>query len=503
MRPSDTDIGVATPNYRPPDVFLGDQRFQDELDMWSFGCLVVELYTRQPLFFLEFENRWPKGHPKDFVDAIRATVGLPGMEPKPYREPEGVSASLDVGAWLDTLPFFSKWYKQSGQAWITAETAKTGDGRGKWPVPGLEGCPRGMKSIAEECLLWHPRCRLTVAKAKQCLFLQSPGEQLRVRVSMMRGKNGTGTVAEGDLDPDLLRFLQRCPSWSTLAIKRHATKATVSKCVRAEEAAKDLKTEIPGIVDAANPPKCRSLNGDKDLKPLPSERLAAFVRALRKKWRPWLQQLGTKMREAVAADNMPEAISQKNGGPILQEDFADNAFAYASIQLMDPGERDDGWHTDGGCSLLHAAVTLFGTRDLEVKTDCLTGTSPPSTKSVQCTLEQKPGSFYVGNLSALEHNVRHHETDKCEHTFDLLQQDYDDVQRLLIAVMIRSDVFRDFRARKIDSTPGPKEFFHVVNYAVAEHLALVPVALPDLTEVLDELRLTSVVQGAEAGGLSD
>ena len=47
-----------------------------------------------------------------------------------------------------------------------------------------------------------------------------------------------------------------------------------------------------------------------------------------------------------------------------------------------------------------------------------------------------------------------------------------------------------FRARKINSTPGPAEFFRVVNYAAARHLAHVPVALPDLTEVLAEVART-------------
>lgn len=238
-------------------------------------------------------------------------------------------------------------------------------------------------------------------------------------------------------------------------------------------------------------PKCLSLNRDSDLQLIPSERFAAFVRAIRKKWRPWLQQLGVKMREAVRADGMPAAIYQKNGQPFLQEDFADNAFAYASIQLMQPGARDDGWHTDGGCSLLHASVTLFGTRSVEVWME-------PSSK---VTLDQKPGSFYVGNLSALEHNVRHHE--ECKHTFDgaavtakgdgkdlasaaTAKGDAEDPapaetakgdQRLQIAVMIRSDVFRNCRARKINSTPGPTEFFRVVNYNVVQHLADVLVAL--------------------------
>ena len=37
---------------------------------------------------------------------------------------------------------------------------------------------------------------------------------------------------------------------------------------------------------------------------------------------------------------------------------------------------------------------------------------------------------------------------------------------------------------------GPAEFFRVVNYAAAQHLADVPVALPDLTEVLAEVART-------------
>ena len=71
------------------------------------------------------------------------------------------------------------------------------------------------------------------------------------------------------------------------------------------------------------------------------------------------------------------------------EDFADNAFAYLSTQLMKPGERDDGWHTDGGTSLLHASVTLFGTRELQVRALGQDG------QDRVVTLAQRPGSFYV------------------------------------------------------------------------------------------------------------
>ena len=61
--------------------------------------------------------------------------------------------------------------------------------------------------------------------------------------------------------------------------------------------------------------------------------------------------------------------------------------------------------------------------------------------------------------------------------------------------MIRSDVFREVRARKINAVPGPTDVFRIVNYTVAQHLAVVPVALPDLTEVLAEVARTDSVSG--------
>ena len=374
FRASDNNVHVCTANYRPPDVHLGSQRFQEDIDMWSFGCVAAELYSRQPFIAPAAASG------KSFVDAIAAIVGRPGQEAVADAMP------ACAASWLEELPF----------------------------------------------------------------------------------------------DPDLLRYLQTCPSWNSLA-ENHWKRAHQAKCVRADEDALGFKSEFPGFVDEENPPKCRALNKDRDLQPIPSERVAAFVRAIRKKWRPWLQQLGGKMREAVRADSMPETIYQLNGQPIMQEDFADNAFAYASAQLMQPGVRDDGWHTDGGCSLLHAATTLFGTRSVEVKVE----------GKPQVTLYQEPGSFYVGNLSALEHNVRHLE--ECKHTFEGTAVTAKGDQRLQIAVMIRCDVFREYRARKIDSTPGPAEFFRVVNYTVAQHLTDVPVALPDLTEVLAEVARTESV----------
>ena len=510
LRPSDSDkdVGVTTPHYRPPDVFLGNLRFGVELDMWSFGCLVAELVLRKPLIDVsakvDSRGREKAVTGKDVIDAIRKEVGLPGQEGAPISligvtypqrdyDPDGDASRLPfssddpsvetAASFLDALPFFGKWYGQTGADWLASETAKEEkdpETYAGFPAKkDFAGCPPGLIDLIQDALKWKPEHRLTLSDASRSPFLQPPGQEPQVTVNMVKGTNGTGSILEADLDPDLLHFLQSDDCWAALAKERVDTGATVSKCVREDEAQKGKKTEIPGFVDFENPPKCRSLNRDRILKPIPSERFAAFQRALRKKWRPWLQQLQDSMR--LATQNMPDHTITSNAEPILAEDFAHNAFAYASIQLMETGERNDGWHTDGGCSLLHAAVTLWGTRSVEVLLE----------DNDQVTLDQKPGSFYVGNLAALRHNVCHHA--RCEHTFsnDYLRRQPEGKRDLQIAVMMRCDVFRAARARKIDATPGPTDFFQAVNHAAAEHLATVPVALPDLTEVLDEMRFSS------------
>ena len=60
-------------------------------------------------------------------------------------------------------------------------------------------------------------------------------------------------------------------------------------------------------------------------------------------------------------------------------------------------------------------------------------------------------------------------------------------QRLQIAVKISSDEFRELGARQKNFMPGPSDSFSVVSRTVAQHLADVPVALLDLTEVLAEV----------------
>ena len=154
-----------------------------------------------------------------------------------------------------------------------------------------------------------------------------------------------------------------------------------------------------------------------------------------------------------------------------EEDFEDNAFADASIQVLKVAMREDAWHTDGGASLLHVGCTIFGTRELQVEV---------SGREDSFKLTQSPGSFYIGNMCALRHNVVHgaHAPGSCGAGLPS--------EQFQIAVMLRSDVFRECRACKISATPGPTELYDLVNLETARMIAERPFYLPDLPAILAE-----------------
>lgn len=41
---------VVTKCYRPPEIFLGNAIYSEKVDIWSLGCVIVELFTKKILF---------------------------------------------------------------------------------------------------------------------------------------------------------------------------------------------------------------------------------------------------------------------------------------------------------------------------------------------------------------------------------------------------------------------------------------------------------------------
>ncbi len=60
---------VATRWYRPPEVLLGSPIYGKPVDVWGFGCILVEIYIQKPLF--------PGGSTLNQLSRIIELTGLP------------------------------------------------------------------------------------------------------------------------------------------------------------------------------------------------------------------------------------------------------------------------------------------------------------------------------------------------------------------------------------------------------------------------------------------
>ena len=441
---------ICTVHYRAPDMLLGSERFGPDLDMWSLGCVGAELFLREPLF----QPKKGKQAEHSILDAQFAFLGAP-------RKSLPHIFDTSTHAWIKSLPFVEKFYGKNARHLPAKEPPQ-------WPPERLRGCPPQLADFVQQTLQWQPQERLAAASASLHSFVSS--RALSVTVAVAKGKNGLGSIAEGFLDDEVLEYLQKCPTWAQWHAECRRNNFEPNNCISREEGKLRMKRECVGYIDAKNPPKCKSLNSDPNLPLITSERLAFFVKALRSGAKAWLHQLTARVRAEIRRQKLPPEFLTANGAVFMEEDFADNALVYASVQLLKIGARQDGWHTDGGTSLLHAAVTLFGTRTLLVELEdagCI-------------SLPQRPGSFYIGNLCALNHNVEHG-----EHAAGSYGEGPPS-QQVQIAVMLRSDVFRAARARRINATPGPGELFRIVNSETAKHLAEQPFHLPDLAAVIAE-----------------
>ena len=175
----------------------------------------------------------------------------------------------------------------------------------------LAGAPAHLTELVEKTLQWTPAARMTAASASEHMFVTPL--PMSVRVNVAQGKNGLGSIVRGSLDEDVLAYLQDCPTWPALVAECLESDFAPNHCISAKEGELRLKREFVGYVDAANPPKCGSLNGDP-VKVSPSNRLSFFVCACRRNAKEWLHQLTLRIRAAIKREGLPDEYLTANGG---------------------------------------------------------------------------------------------------------------------------------------------------------------------------------------------
>jgi serine/threonine protein kinase len=77
--------GVATIYYRPPEIFFGDVNYFFSVDMWAIGCILAEMFLKDPIFkghnelevlFKIFEILGSASVKYFFIRKIRNLIGL-------------------------------------------------------------------------------------------------------------------------------------------------------------------------------------------------------------------------------------------------------------------------------------------------------------------------------------------------------------------------------------------------------------------------------------------
>ncbi|XP_055338141.1 dual specificity tyrosine-phosphorylation-regulated kinase 2-like [Paramacrobiotus metropolitanus] len=149
--------------YRAPEVILGG-RYGMAIDMWSFGCILAELYTGFPLLPGEDEG-----------DQLAAMIELLGMPPESMLETCKRSRSFFSSKGIPRYCCVTT--NVDGHALLSGTRNKRGKYRGppnsKDLATGLKGCDDTLfLDFIRRCLDWDPTTRMTPPDAVRHQWLK-------------------------------------------------------------------------------------------------------------------------------------------------------------------------------------------------------------------------------------------------------------------------------------------------------------------------------------------
>ena len=371
-------IEVTTICYRAPEVLFGNVAFGAAIDVWALGLVIFEAggatFHRRPLGRTQTQI--------DYMHMLFGQLGTPTCKA------------------LTCLPHFPKqpikkvavpWSQDVVQALSPEGVAFAADllrwDPGQRPHTGVE--------LSEHPFLSPGRLWLGGS------ILSDEGDFQKVGDPAYSGKRHLWNALEGQLSRQMLEYLQGDPVFDT-ASQEH--KALAVKFHLKDGQVKDAKSEVgrkfvkSGFLGPHGPSSSACCNLSLE-KPLPIQRFQEWFEAFLRVNRGALEALRLAGKRRLY--RLSEETRGRNGEHFMSL-TAEQWFANCGELCVTVPKMPDGsyWaepeHSDGGASVLHLGLTLFGRRYVRCSQD---GDGP------DIYLQCRPGSLYMGGLTGPVHQV--------------------------------------------------------------------------------------------------
>ncbi len=250
---------------------------------------------------------------------------------------------------------------------------------------------------------------------------------------------------------ELRTYVRRAPRFSVISVARSS---------KTEENRKFIQAGSIGRCSSG------SMCGLSLKEPLPLPRLQAWFEAFKFRNALALQSLEASCRAAVL--KLPEQERGENGEHLLKTPFREWFLTCGELAITRASGR---WveplHQDGGASVLHMGVTLYGRRQVKLK-------QVEGLKDI--VIQNSPGTVYISQLTGPMHEVSHHGTLQGE----LLQ--LPGLGDCSVTIMMRTALFPACRSRLRNTTPSPAKMFTAVAEALRAGMASSTWKLPTLVD---------------------
>lgn len=356
--------------FRAPEVLFGDQTYGFAVDSWSLGVVLAELGGFR-FWKVAKTQRYTQ---VDYCVALFEQLGTPTTD-----------RLRNLPHWPALAPRFPR------KPWSGAV----------WSALGLPGV-----NLLEELLVFDPSLRMGVAAAAAHEFVLPERFGLGGRFKeewgfvlaaspSFEGARHPWNVLEGSVAPEVVRWLQGDPALLPGSDEHKALDISFTAArenVKCEEGRKFVRSGHTGACSTT------AMCGLSLKHELPLPRVLSWLRAFKSINAAPLAILQATARHAVS--KMAEADRKQNGTHFLESPFEEWFLTCAEMSVLNAGGKGEFWsepvHQDGGASVLHMGLTLFGRRQVRFEQ----GPLLPDVW-VPCG----PGSVYLGQVTGARHQV--------------------------------------------------------------------------------------------------